>query len=465
MTKPITVRPGPTLQAGEMPVVSPVPAAPDRPSRLPAELVRASLRNSIKDAVAWSVMYGAGTSYVTPYIVLGGKDLLYIAAFAGLPALAGALLQWLSANVTDMVGHRNRIIVPTAFLQALTWLPMCMAIFLPFDAVGYWVVLAAFVVNIALANFAGPPWQSIMGDLVPPERRGRYFGIRTALSGAVQVGAFFGAGAWLTWCTERGGWAPWGLSGRNFGFLVLFAIAGVARFVSAWYLSRVHEPEYRQVATDRFSLLDFIRRAPRAHFGRFVFYCMIINAGLGAVVPFLGWYLLGQLQFTPAAFAAVLAMSQLSGVLTQPLWGRLVDRLGSKRVLAIGGIGLVFVPLLLLVCRDFWAFMVVMAYEGVLNAAFSNAVGNYLYDVVTPPKRARCAAYYSMFVALGTLVGSFGAALLGTYAPVPLDVGGFGIVQPFTWLLLCSALLRLAANVLLLGTFEEFRLRRPAFET
>jgi hypothetical protein len=30
MTKPITVRPGPTLQAGEMPVVSPVPAAPDR---------------------------------------------------------------------------------------------------------------------------------------------------------------------------------------------------------------------------------------------------------------------------------------------------------------------------------------------------------------------------------------------------------------------------------------------------
>ena len=106
MTKPITVRPGPTLQAGEMPVVSPVPAAPDRPSRLPAELVRASLRNSIKDAVAWSVMYGAGTSYVTPYIVLGGKDLLYIAAFAGLPALAGALLQWLSANVTDMVGHQ-----------------------------------------------------------------------------------------------------------------------------------------------------------------------------------------------------------------------------------------------------------------------------------------------------------------------------------------------------------------------
>ena len=77
----------------------------------------------------------------------------------------------------------------------------------------------------------------------------------------------------------------------------------VARLLSAWFLSRVYEPAYQHARSDSFSLLEFMRRAPKAHFGRFVFYCLVMNIGLGFVGPFLGWYLLDQLGFTPAGFA------------------------------------------------------------------------------------------------------------------------------------------------------------------
>jgi len=91
-------------------------------------------------------------------------------------------------------------------------------------------------------------------------------------------------------------------------------------------------------------------------------------------------------------------------------------------------------------------------------------MATYLYDVVTPPKRARCAAYNNLFIGVGTLVGSFGAALLGQLTPLPAHLAGLTITQPFTLMLLASALVRLLANLLLLGSFAEFRLRRPAFE-
>ena len=408
-------------------------------------------------------MQGAGVNYVVPFIILGGKGLLYLAAFTGLPALAGAVLQWFGATMTDSVGQRNRILIPTVIGQASTWLPICVAIFLPFDTVGYWVMLVAYITGVALANFSVPAWQSLMGDIVPAERRGRYFGLRNAVSGAVLVGAFFGAGAWLTLCQRTDWLGLFGLTGRNFGFLTLFTLAGAVRFLSAWFLTRVYEPAYQHARSDSFSLLEFMRRAPKAHFGRFVFYCLVMNMGLGFVGPFLGWYLLSQLGFTPAGFATVLAAGMLAGVISQPLWGRLIDRFGSKRILAIGGIAVVFTPLLLLSCSTFSHFVAVMIYDGISTAAFNIAVGNYLFDVVTPPKRARCAAAYNVFVAVGATLGNFGGALVGEFTPLPLVVAGITLSRPFAAVLLCAAAVRLLGNILLLRSFEEFRLRRPAF--
>lgn len=449
------VRPPP--QNSDAPA-TPAPAAPP----VPPAVIQASLRYSIKDAVAWSVMQGTGTYYITPFIIFGGKGLLYVAAITAIPAFVGALVQWLAANVTDAAGRRTGIIAGSAFFQGLVWIPMCVAIFLPFDQLGYWVMLAAYGLHLALANFGGPAWQSVMGDLVPPERRGRYFGLRNALSGLVFVATFFAAGHWLTLCHRHGPPDLLGLSGRNFGFLVLFATAGAARLLSAWYLTRIYEPPYRVAQADRFTLLDFIRRAPRAHFGRFVFYCMLINVGVGAVTPFLPWFWLDQRGYSAAAFATVMAANLLAGVLSQPAWGRLVDRLGSKRVLGIGGLGLILSPPLLLICDSFWAFALIMAYDGIVYAAFTSAMATYLYDVVTPPKRVRCAAYNSLFIGAGTLIGSFGSALLGQYGHLPLQVGGVVVAEPFSLMLLCSMAIRLLANAVLLGSFSEFRLRTPA---
>jgi len=247
----------------------------------------------------------------------------------------------------------------------------------------------------------------------------------------------------------------------QFRILRAFALAGVARLISVGYLSGVHEPPLQRQPSDHFTLMEFVRRAPRAHFGRFVFYCTLINVGHGAITPFLGWHLLEQLGFSPGMFAAVLAIQQLAGVATQPLWGRWLDRMGSKRVLAIGGLGLGCTPLLLMACNTVTEFLVVQCFDGLVFAAFTIAVSNYFYDVVTPPKRARCIAYHTLFVSAGTMVGSFAAAGLGQLARGPLAATVLG--DAFLLILVGAAGVRWLANVALLGSFAEFRVRQPRF--
>ncbi|MBN2446363.1 MAG: MFS transporter [Phycisphaerae bacterium] len=462
MSNPLTVQPGPANRPGETSIASPPPPHGKTALPAPAKVIRASLRYSIKDALWWSVMQGAGASYVLPFVVLEGSGLFRLAALAGLPALATGLVQWSGANVVDRLHRRNRIIVSGASLQALSWFVFAAAIFLPFN-IGYWVMLTTFIGYVAAGAFPLPAWQSLMGDLVPEHRRGRYFGLRNSLSGAVQMGAFLVAGWWLTFCEHENTLGLFGLSSLSFGFFTLFVLAGITRGMSAYYLSRVYDPVYKPEPSDRFTLLEFIRRAPRAHFGRFVIYCGLVHLAFGFNGPFFGWYLLRELGYSPGQFAVVITVSLLAGVLSQPLWGRLSDRMGSKYVLAIGGNAIVFTPLVLLLCGSFWQFTLAMIYDGVAGAAFTIAIGNYFFDVVTPPKRARCVAYNTLFLSLGGLLGAFAGATVATVLPTPFVVGNITVSHPFALMLICSAVVRLMASLLLLSTFDEFRLRRPQF--
>ncbi len=452
-----------TEPAAASPAASAIP--PERntsPGHLTPAQVEASLWASIKDGLAWSVMVGVAERYVGPFLVLGESGLLKLAAISGLPGVAGALVQCSAARMLDNATRRRPHVVWAVLFQALTWLPFCYAVFLPV-ATGYWVMLAAFVLYVAFANFCAPAWTSWIGDLVPPERRGRYFGLRGALTGGGLVLCNLAAGAWITWARERPEYGWLGLSGQNSAFLTLFAVACGARLMSVWYLTRMHEPPYRRAPSDHFTLMDFIRRAPRAHFGRFVFYCMGMNAGIGSFAPFLAWYILGELHHSPLIFAWIGTANLGACYLATYIWGRLLDRLGSKRILAIGGIGLAAMPALLLLSNHIGWLAVVQVYDGIVSAAFGLAAFSYIFDVVTPPKRARCAAYYSLFVSAGMALGMFVGAFTLLWAPAPLTVAGWTLSHPFQLLLIVSTVLRLLPNLLLLGTFAEFRLSRPVF--
>lgn len=410
-------------------------------------------------------MHGAGERYVTPFVIMGGGSLLAIAAITALPALAGAIVQRLSAELADATGKRKRIFVAAGLSQVFLWSVFCVAIYLP-ALVDYWVMLCAFILFIAGHSFSQPPWMSTMGDLVPATRRGRYFGYRNFLGGVVMMAAYLTAGEWLSWCEAHLPGSVLGLSGRNFGFLVLFAFAGLARLASVYYLGRMHDPAYHAPPEERFTLRQFIRRIPQGYYGKFVVYRAWNNAGYVMLTTYFGWYLLDQLGCSPAAFAWITGVGLMANFTAQTVCGRYADRIGNKQVLAIGAQAAVLTPLLLMVSNNLWWLGVVQVYDGVAYAAISIAGANYMLDIVTPPKRARCSAYAMLFNSTGTAVGAFGGALvlLGVthLLPTPWTLGPIRVGEAFTVLLAVNAVLRLVPNLLLLRTFQDVPVQRRA---
>jgi MFS family permease len=449
--------------AASAPVAAAPPASERRSARfkgIKAADLRKSLRYSILDGAWWSVMHGAGERYVVPFVIIAGSQIWPVAAFQALPPLAGALVQWLAANVTDRTGHRQRICVVTGLIQAATWLPICLAIFMPQPA-GFYLMLSAYIVYVAMQNFSMPPWFSWIGDLVPVRTRGSYFGLRGMLTGFVTLTAFMAAGRWVDWAGTVAGLGLLGLESQNFAFLVIFAIAGLARVVSVRYLQLKVEPKYVSHRQDRFSLVQFVRRMPRAHFGRFVLYSSSLHAAGMLLGPaFLSWYLLRELEFTPTQYAVVFGLNLVLLYGGQQFWGRVADRIGAKQVITLCGWASVVIPLLYLVSPSFWWVALVFCYDGFVFAGLGIGSANYVYDVVTPAKRARCSAFRFLFVGMGGLIGTtIGASILSGLAGVEqITILGVEFTSEFHVLLVTSALLRVLPN-LLLPTFAEFRLK------
>src|SRR6185503_4799241 len=141
-------------------------------------------------------------------------------------------------------------------------------------------LLVSFVVYYVALQFSLPAWLSVMGDLVPPVTRGRYFGRRTAICILLQFvsGTLAGLGLWIY---KKNGLEPW-------GYATIFTGAMLARWCSTYYLGRMVEPEYTHRDEESFTLVQFLRRLPQSNFAKFVMFvgCLTASAQfVGCLFP------------------------------------------------------------------------------------------------------------------------------------------------------------------------------------
>ncbi|TAN60858.1 hypothetical protein EPN18_07830, partial [bacterium] len=156
------------------------------------EKTKKSLKYSMVDGVFTSLMTGFTQDYFTPFLLILGGGVAHVAALASVPNLVSSLTQLKSADITEKLRSRSRVINIFVFLQALMLLPM---------AALYWfgsgtavIFIAVVTLFTSLGSFANPAWASLMADLVANDKRGEYFGWRSKILGFVAIGSTFTAG-------------------------------------------------------------------------------------------------------------------------------------------------------------------------------------------------------------------------------------------------------------------------------
>lgn len=409
------------------------------------------MRISTIEGAIWAIMAGFGETYIMPFAVFLAAGNRALAFLGTMPTIIGALAQRIGAAWTDRLGRRRGPIVWAVAAQAVAFVPLFVV---PLLAGRYDVPAVLFFAAMATAagNLVAPAWLSMMSEVVPSDVRGEFFGARSRIVIMTLFGATLTAGVILAWYQRAGL--------TRVGFGVLFGMACLARLISARLLSLHYDPPYHRSADDYFSFWDFLRRLPQSNFARFAVFYAVMNGAISVAAPFFTVYFLRDLKWSYAEFTFSTAAFQAVQFLMVRTWGRLGDRYGNRVIIVTTSLLIPVIPFLFAATTNYWALMLIQMFAGLAWSGFALAGQNFMFDAVSPPKRARIVAYTTILNGAFTLLGgTLLGAWLAEHLPSRYEFAGrvieFGSRLPP--LFVVSGVLRFGAALLLIFAFREVR--------
>lgn len=116
-------------------------------------------------------------------------------------------------------------------------------------------------------------------------------------------------------------------------------------------------------------------------------------------------------------------------------------------------------PILWLFSSNYFYILFLMILSGLAWAGWALATGNFIFDAVTPQKRARCSAYLNFFACLGIFFGSLIGGYITTHVPQTVDLGimkltFFSVLQ---YAFLVSGILRMLVVITFMPSIHEVR--------
>ncbi len=375
-----------TLRASLPP---PAAAAPARP-------LRASLEACTTEGLFAEVVGACfGNTVVAAWAVHLGVSSLLVGALWGLPHF-GQVLQVPASWITCRYGRRRVAIVAHGLARQVT-LPIAI---LPFLSVSTETKRAVLVALFALASLLAVvghnAWLAWVGDLVPGRVRGAYFGRRSAICAVVATFASLAIAAALD-------------VGRHEGTLgvVLAAILlarSAAGIVTTALMMRQHDPPGAGAPPrPRDLALPFADDAYRK--------LLVYRAGWGIATGLTGSvsaiYMLRALGLGFFGLASYTALVTALRVVTTPIWGRTLDRLGARPVLVACSFGIAASSIAWLGATAGHAWL--LAIDAVASGLL---VGGQELAVFTLPLAAAPSEHRPLFGAVNVMVGgvAFGLA-------------------------------------------------------
>lgn len=408
----------------------------------------------MRDGAAYAAMSGSGETYFSAFAVFLKATTAQIGFLASVPPLLASFSQLFSAWLGHVFHNRKAIILIGATLQALIWLPMAI---LPWVDTDYSVeiFIGCVILYYSFGNLAAPQWSSLMGDLVTERKRGRFFAIRTRISSMTSFFALVAAGTLLHFFDAQ--------SATNIGYLSLFFIAFIARLVSVYHLTKMHDPPGHVAAIEiPFNKITW-QQLKQSSFASFSLFFTFIQFSVAIASPFFSIYLLRDLGFSYIEFMICSATTVVMQFLTLYRWGRVSDIFGNRIILSLCGSLIPLIPFLWLFSSNFYYLILVQAFGGTIWAGFTLSASNFLYDLIPKNKRATYMAAHNVMASIGIFFGALLGGYLGTVLPAQYVIFGYEInmVSQLYNIFILSFLFRLLTSYLLIPRIREIRRVKP----
>ena len=405
-----------------------------------SERVRQSLRYSVLDGSFYAVMVGCGEIFLPAFAVFMKATSLQLGLLGSLPQMLGSLLQLSSNRLLGLFGSRKRFVCTGALLQALMYVPIALAFYLGAHRIHY--LIAFICLYWCFGMILNPAWSSWIGDLVDERVRGTYFGSRNRIIGFLTFATSLLAGYLLRLFSD-------GETTQFTGFASIFSLALTARIVSFLFLTKKYEPEYEIEEGGESGLIEFVKQVRSSNYGLFIMYLCVMNFAVFMSGPFFTPYMLRDLRFDYWTYTVVIASALIVKFLTMPVWGELLDRYGTKRVLAVSGFLMPVLPALWLFRADVWYLIIVQFMGGLLWAGFEISTFNFIFDTTSPRKRVTFISNYNVLNGIAIFLGALTGSMIVKYNNV--------FESKYFLVFLLSFVIRLIASIVFIPRLKEVR--------
>ncbi|QSQ26331.1 MFS transporter [Pyxidicoccus parkwayensis] len=411
-------RPGSSLPGSSAPLLGAPPAdGPGHTSARATGRLRRSMGASVVEGMFAEVFTAcAGATVLTAWAIALKLGPFLVGVMTALPFFA-QFVQFPAAWLTSAFGHR-RVALTAVCLSRLVMFPLAVLPWLGLTFTSQQrLLLTVAGLSAVLGVVGNNAWVAWMGELVPRSVRGRFFGRRTALTTLAGTVASLAAGLLMDRLRKP--------DGVGLGLPLLALGACVMGVVTTLLMATQHDPAPPGVAP-RLELKGALVPLKDPTSRRVLGYQVAWNAAVGVSAPFFALHSIQNLKMTFVIMALHAAAVAGVRILTAPLWGKMIDRVGSQPVLMACSLGISIIPVLWLLpsAGTLWPLLFDVLLAGSLWSGHGLAI--FALPLTVAPRKGR-PFYLAAFATAGGLAYSAAAAVGGAIAaalPQQFILGG-----------------------------------------
>jgi MFS family permease len=335
------------------------------------------------------------TAIFTAVAIYFGLNEVWLGLAASFP-MAFQIFQLFAPAVIEKFSSKKMLL---AFFNSGRFLWVVLLPFLFVEQRSPKLFIAVFALSQIFAAFAGNIWVSMISDMIPEERRGKYLGLRNFFVSLSTLSVFY-----LFSVISDNVKIP-------FNFLLIILITLFGSFLALLTLMPLEERRATKTGTvNDLKLVLADKNFMKLSKAYFAWNFVVLLAA-----PFFPYHQLHNLKLpmTYISYASITA-SVLSMVF-YTIWGKLSDEFGHKSVL-IAGLSIVSITPAIWILMNERDWILALALDAVLSGVGWAAVNLAFITLPMETASANSPMYFAVFSALGGLGGMIGSLIGGPLA-------------------------------------------------
>ncbi len=368
--------------------------------------VHQNVRRSYFDGVSYSAMVGMGETYLPAFALAIGLNQVIAGLVSTVPLVTGGILQLAAPSGVRWLRSYRKWVVFCAFVQASCFIPLIVAALVGAIPAPLLFLIAGLYWGAAMAG--GAAWNCWIEELIPPSIRTKFLATRTRLMQFFILCGFVGGGH-LLWYAAR-------QNQTLYAFAILFSMAMLGRYASAFFLFRQSETPTTHTEMKTVAFSDLLTRMRKGDQATFLLYMVCMQLAVNMASPYFNPYMLKQLNLSYLDYITLIGVAYVGRVISLPTLGRLSNYLGANRLLWITGIGIAPLSGAWVLSSDMLYLTIMQLISGICWGGFELAGLLLIFQNIRPHERTSILTMHNLAHTLAVVIGSLiGGAILESF--------------------------------------------------